>query len=206
MKPKINLDLKRKSVPQLIELGNHIVASMTGNANFPTPHPALAAVTTAITTLQNADTAALGGGAALKSVMHQKQEVLNQLLTQLALYVEGIVNDPSVADANKEVMILSSGMQMKTLTHPQHHVFGVKHGSVSGSIDLRAEGIERGMHNWEYAMEPSMANGWHLAPATMQAHTTINGLTVGAQYSFRHRAVTKEGEQDWGQPLSIVVV
>ena len=205
MKAKTNLDLKSKTVPQLIEFANHVVAAMTGNVNFPNPHPTLASMTAAIAALQTADTNAQGAGPTQTSILHQKEETVRTMLTQLALYVEGIVNDPSVADAMREGMILSAGMQVRAVAHPQKHHFAVKHGAVSGSVDLTAQGITHGFHNWEYILEPAASNQWVSAPSTTQAHTVVTGLQPGSTYSFRHRAVTKDGESDWEQVLTIIV-
>ncbi|MBK5285663.1 MAG: hypothetical protein JJE25_09695, partial [Bacteroidia bacterium] len=38
---EVKLGLSRKTVPQKTEFGNHVVDSMTGNANFTTPNPPL---------------------------------------------------------------------------------------------------------------------------------------------------------------------
>jgi len=42
-------------------------------------------------------------------------------------------------------------------------------------------------------------------PSTLQAKTTLSGLTPGATVMFRSRGVTLTGEGDWSQPTSIVV-
>jgi hypothetical protein len=42
-------------------------------------------------------------------------------------------------------------------------------------------------------------------PTTVQAKTTVTGLQVGTSPQFRSRAVTRSGEGDWTQPLSITI-
>jgi hypothetical protein len=44
-----------------------------------------------------------------------------------------------------------------------------------------------------------------VAPVTLQAKTTIMGLTPGATVTFRYRGVTKTGEGDWSQLITFIV-
>jgi hypothetical protein len=43
------------------------------------------------------------------------------------------------------------------------------------------------------------------APVTLQAKTTVAGLTAGTTVQFRYRPVTKAGEGNWTQPVSLLV-
>ena len=49
------------------------------------------------------------------------------------------------------------------------------------------------------------AKTWVTAPSTIQAKTTIPGLTPGSTMQFKYRAVTKTGEGDWSQAVSLIV-
>jgi hypothetical protein len=40
---------------------------------------------------------------------------------------------------------------------------------------------------------------------TLETQTIVSGLTPGATVTFRYRPVTKTGEKDWSQPVSIIV-
>jgi hypothetical protein len=46
---------------------------------------------------------------------------------------------------------------------------------------------------------------WISLPSSLQAKTTISGLTPLTTVMVRHCAVTKAGPQDWSQPISAVV-
>jgi hypothetical protein len=46
---------------------------------------------------------------------------------------------------------------------------------------------------------------WISVPSTLQAKTTVSGMTPGATALFRYRAVTKTGEGDWSQPTALLV-
>ncbi len=52
---KIRLNFSRLPVPQKIAKAQQIVTAITGNANFPTPSPVLANITTAVTELAAAE-------------------------------------------------------------------------------------------------------------------------------------------------------
>jgi DNA-directed RNA polymerase specialized sigma24 family protein len=46
---------------------------------------------------------------------------------------------------------------------------------------------------------------WVAAPSTLQAKTNVYGFAPGATVLFRFRPVTKAGEGDWSQPVSLIV-
>jgi hypothetical protein len=46
---------------------------------------------------------------------------------------------------------------------------------------------------------------WISSPGTLQAKTTIAGLTPTANVQFRYRALTRTGEGDWSQPVALVI-
>ena len=43
------------------------------------------------------------------------------------------------------------------------------------------------------------------APSTLQAKTTVTGLTAGTTVAFRFKSVVKAGESDWSPPVAILV-
>ena len=67
-------------VPALITYAQGILKGMTGNASFPTPSPTLTEVSTALTTLQSAETAAL---ARTKGAVATRNEAKTALVSRL---------------------------------------------------------------------------------------------------------------------------
>ena len=61
----------------------------------------------------------------------------------------------------------------------------------------------RSAYLWEYSLDGGKT--WIAAPATLQAKTTIAGLTPGATVQFRYQPVSKTGEGDWSQIVSFLV-
>jgi hypothetical protein len=82
--------------------------------------------------------------------------------------------------------------------------FTAEPGDVSGTVKVTAQNAgQRTCYVWQYSADSGKT--WVGAPQTMQAHTTIPGLTPGSTVSLRYRTVTKTGESDWSQPTSIIV-
>lgn len=203
----VKFSSNRMSVAQLIEYSNHMVASMTGNPTFPQPHPTLAAITAAINALVSAQNAALSGGPAQTSLMHEKKDALIALLKLEVNYVETVANDPAVTDESRATIVLSAGMEVaQTPTH-QPRTFEVKPGQLSGSVELRAPGIRgNGSHVWEYVLEPAASNVWLQGGITTKAELELSNLQPGSKYSFRHRVVTPKEQGEWDNPITIMVV
>jgi hypothetical protein len=95
---------------------------------------------------------------------------------------------------------------MKVRKTPVHkpRVFAAVQGSVSGSVKLVAPFAgPRSAYDWQWSTDGGKT--WQLAPSTVQARTSMIGLTPGSTVLFRYRAVTKAGESDWSEPTSFIV-
>ncbi len=106
---KIRLNLRSLTIPQKVAKAQQIVTSLTGNVSFPTPSPALANITSAANELKTAadDVQAVTQTRKEKvSIQNSREDTLDQLLTQLAGYVESVAG-------NNEQMILSAGMDVR---------------------------------------------------------------------------------------------
>ena len=83
-------------------------------------------------------------------------------------------------------------------------VFAAKAGALSGTANLVAASAgRRASYEWEYSTDGGKT--WVFAPPTLQAKTTVSGLTPGATVQFRYRPVTKTGEADWSAPVPLIV-
>jgi hypothetical protein len=199
-KPVAALMLPRR-IQQLIAYARAIVAAMTGNAAFPTPAPTLAAVTAAIDALANAETTALTRAKGAAAVRNEKLTALVALLRQLVRYVQNVAD---VSAENGTSIIESAGMSVKKAAVRKPRVFGAATGPVSGSAKLVAPSSgQRASYEWQYSVDGGKT--WVVAPVTLQAKTTILGLTPGATVTFRYRGVTKTGEGDWSQLITFIV-
>ena len=190
-----------KPVGTLVTYAQGIVKGMTNNASFPSPVPALATVTSAINDLSAAETTALGRAKGAVATRNEKRTVLVALLEQLRAYVQ------SVADATPEngaSIIQSAGLAVRKAPTHAARTFIAKAGAVSGTVKLYAVSVgHRSAYRWEYSVDGGKT--WVEAPVSLQAKTTISGLTPGQTVQFRYQPVSKTGPGDWSQTVSLIV-
>jgi hypothetical protein len=207
--PTINTSIHRATVSlklpakvaDFIAYATGVVHAMTSNPAFPTPVPALSALSTAVSDLQAAETLALTKAKGAVAARNDKRAVVVSLLQQLRGYVQ------AVADATPEngtTIIQSAGIAVRKVPVRPTRVFAAKPGPVSGSAKLTATiAARRASYDWEYSTDGGKT--WVSTPSSLQAKTTVTGLPVGTSVLFRYRAVTKTGEGDWSQGLSLLV-
>ena len=189
-----------KRINLLITYADNVVTRMTGNASFPSPSPALATVSAAITDLQNAETATLARTKGAAATRNAKRAALVSLLQQLRTYVQTIVDGN---EENAPAMIQSLGMAVKKTATRKPRVFAALAGAVSGTVKLVAPSAgARSSYEWQYSTD---GKTWIALASTIQAKTTMTGQTAGAVLQFRYRPVTKTGEGNWSQTVQLIV-
>jgi hypothetical protein len=188
-------------VPALLAVTHAILTAMTDNPSFPSPTPPLAAVSSALAELSDAEVATRTRTRGTVAARNAKRASLVTLLVQLKAYVQGVADaDPEHADARIE----SAGMYVKKNTAPAKPVFQVKPGAVSGSVRVAARSAgDRASYQW--AWSPDGGTSWRPARATLQATTVFAGLPAGSTCSFRYRTVTTRGGTDWSEALTVLV-
>jgi hypothetical protein len=188
-------------VPALITVARAIVQSLTGNAAFPTTDPPLTTVTAAINDLETAETATQSKVRGAAATRNLKRTTLLTLLHQIKADVQ------QVADASPEqatTLIQGAGLSVKKTAVRAPRVFDAKPGAVSGEVELvAASAARRASYEWETSTDGGKT--WQMSPSTLQAKTTVSGLVPGSNMMFRYRPVTKTGEADWSQPVSLIV-
>jgi hypothetical protein len=191
------LDLP-KTIAALIAYAKAIVLKMTGNANFPTPTPTLAAVTAAITAFE-----AVGASmATTKGLVGQsaaKRKALVALLKQLRDYVRVVAEaDPD----NAAAIVESAGMRLKNIAARIKAPFTVTQG-VSGSVIANVKSAGRpATYYWSYSLDQKT---WISAPESIKSKVTISGLTPGQTYYFRYHTLTRKGVSDVSQVVNFLV-
>lgn len=201
---RIKLNLRRFAIPDKIAKAQQIVKALTGNTDFPTPIPPLTIVTTAINDLNFASAALQAARQDVKtktSDQSQKEDVLDQLITQLAAYVE------SVAGTNDK-LIHSAGMDTKSSpgasTIPgQPQALSAGAGKHDSEIDLSWDPVS-GAKSYiiEMSLDPPTATSWTHAGVSTKASKTISGLISGTRYWFRVAAVGSSGQSGWSDPAT----
>ncbi|MDD5570971.1 MAG: fibronectin type III domain-containing protein [Bacteroidales bacterium] len=198
---KVLLDFVRLSVPAKVEFGRNTVTKMGAAGVFPTPDVTYAILTTACNNLETAFNNAQGGGKHKTALLHQAEKEWDRLMHIQATYVDRI-------SAGNEATVLSAGF------HPSHQPiprmkddFSVVHGEQTGVVVLKCKAIRgRVAWVWEYCEDPVPAeDGWKKAGTSLQSIFEMSDLKPFTRYWFRVACVLKEGQQDWKEPVSIIV-
>jgi hypothetical protein len=198
-KAKVKLDLSHKTVDNKIESARTYVISMTGNANFPSPNPALSIISSATNDLETANAAAKDGGKSKVAAMYVKEKILDDLITQLGHYVEATAN----GDAS---VILSSGMKVKnantsTLAPQTPEKLTATASTTEGEVKLSWK-ISKGTKVYvvEQNNDATLAtNNWVQVDMVTKTKITLTGLNSGQKYAFRVYAVGSGGKSAYSQ-------
>jgi hypothetical protein len=202
---KVRLNLGNRSIPHKIGNARQIVIALTGNASFATPSPSLASITAATNALSTAYADAQAARQAAKEAtvaQNQKEDALDQLLIQLAAYVESVAGDD-------EQIVLSAGMDMRAAATPatdppgQPQALTPTAGDRDGEIDLSWDTIT-GAKSYviDKSLDPVTATSWSHAGVSTKTNFTAQGLTSGTRYWFRVAVVNNNGQSGWSDPAT----
>ncbi len=201
---KVKLSLRDLTVPQKVQFLRQVVTAMTGNANFATPSPTLASITTKTDDLETKfnDAQAARLTAQQKTALQDTAErAADAAVTQLASYVD----NTTAGDAAK---IQSAGMEVRatpapvgTLPAPAGLVATI--GDLDGEIDLDWDSV-RGATSYvmQRSVDPPTATSWQSAGVVTKSKGSVTGLTSGTKYWFRAAAVGAAGQGAWSNPAT----
>jgi hypothetical protein len=196
---RVNLGFAGYPDSSLDEFTKNIIASLTGNASFPTPPITLADLGAQETAFANALAAAAQGGTQLTAVKNAARATLVTALRKVAAYVQSI--------ASQDVaMLLSSGFLVNSTSKTQTpldtpNIVQIDNG-MSTQLIVRLQGVDNAR-----AYEVQVKNGtggWVPAGVFTQARGIVVGsLTPGNTYSVQARGVGgSTGYSDWSDPVS----
>lgn len=188
-------------VPALISRAKGIVQAMTGNASFPSPNAALADVIATLAALEDAESSSYVRTRGAVANRNEKRNALVVSLSHLKAYVQ------TVADANADTaasVIQTAGFDVARWSRSYARLFSAKPGAVSGVVILTAKkAAKMAAYHWQYSTDEGKT--WTDAGITLQAKTSVSGLTHGTMASFRYRPVTRAGMGDFSDATSLVV-
>jgi hypothetical protein len=207
-KPKVKkvqsaLGLAHLSVPQMLANAQHYVQQMTGNANFPSPTPTLASITTQIGVLTNAYNLSLTRVKGSVETMHLEEKILHSMLTPLAAYVEGIANADPV---NAVKIFLSSGMPQKRTAVHNPKTFTVVNGKLKGSVVINSKATRGATYIYQMTTDQTNAGSWVTIYSAGKVKFTKLGLTSGTKYYFRMAQAIKGVQGNFGDVLELLVL
>ena len=188
-------------VPLLCKTGHSVVAQMTGSAFFTGATAQITSASnllTALDTTERATKTRAPGSVPARNAAKRAAVAALQILTGI-VQVQADAN-PEQADA----IITSAGMSVKKAPVRTPVTFLAKWGPVSGSVILVAKAAgTRASYDWEWSADAGKT--WTQVLSTLRCKTTIVGLPVASNLSFRYRAVTKAGTGDWSQVVTLLV-
>ena len=200
---KIDVVLKKpRAVNDIISLAQAIEAAMSANATtFPSPTPTMVKYSSDINALVAAQTVALTRAKGAVQTRDAKLAVVVTDMSQLRGYVEAVAEANPV---NASAIANSAGMDLRKPTVRSKNDVNVKQAALSGSAIVTAKvgTLKRSSHEWQYSTDGGKT--WLAATATLQAKTTITGLTPATTVLFRTRAITERPTM-WTDPASLLV-
>lgn len=186
--PRLKTDFTRLTDSQMEIKAQGIVSAMTGNAFFPAPQPALAAVSDAITDYSTALSRAQTGDRIQIALKKDKREALEQLLARLSSYV-------TLTAGSDEAAMVSSGFDLAKepgnklpIEAPENFLvhFGTNSGEMVSSVN-RVIGARAYVH--EYTPDPVAPNSEWNKQFSTRCKFTFTGLVPGQKYWFRVAAI-----------------
>lgn len=196
------LKLNGLAAAKVIKIVNAIVTKMTGNVNFTTPNPTLPSITTQVgvvsTALSNAT------NKPTRAVLAVQLRLLMLMMTTLRAYVQTVAN---VNAETAEAVVLSSGMDVKKITPRQKRIFNVVNTLISGTVKAGCPKVKGGRaYAFQYTSTPEDPKSMISAGILPAAECTVEDLVSGTEYTFYYASITKTGQSDWSDGISIVVM
>jgi len=176
--------------------------AMLNNPNFPSPTPTLASFATDIAALENAETKAATKAKGSAALRNAKRKKVRDTLNHLRDYVQSVA-ETQATPAEATAIIASALMSVRKPTSRQKSALSAKNAGTSGSVVVEARAVARqATYYWEYSLDQKT---WTIVPETMTSKITLTGLTSAQTYYFRFRALTRAGQRDYSQVVSLLV-
>lgn len=181
-----------------------IISSLTGNANFPTPTPTLAALQTALDAFSEALVKAGTGNRVDIAIKNEAREVLIDLMRSLCTYVNFTAN-------GERSILLSSGFSISKerepviITKPQN--LKVENGLSSGELLVSVSSVKgASAYLHEYTTDATLAPAGWVSNATTTSKALLNNLQPGTMYYCRVGAVGANGQLVYSDAVSRMVI
>lgn len=201
---KVKLNFRGLPIPEKLVRAQQIITAMTGNANFTSPHPALAQVTTATNDLDAAYAAALAArqeARTLTNVVNTEEYAFDGLFSQLASYVESVSGGDEAKIQSSGMDIRSQGTNLGELSPPE--ALNASQGDHQGEIDLQWDKVERARsYVIERSTDPVTDTSWQHAAVSTRSSVTVEDLTSATKYWFRVAAVGSNSQSGWSNPAT----
>ncbi|QQS30752.1 MAG: fibronectin type III domain-containing protein [Sphingobacteriales bacterium] len=202
IKFKVKKDFSDKTDLELIFRTDEVISGLTGNPDYPTPDPTVAALTGFRNDFNNAMVAAANGGTTLTTVKYQKRTVLITALQREANYVE-------FNGLNSDLIMLSSGFEVySSVKSPapasvSPFIEKVTDAALSGSLILQTNSVKYAVvYELRYTEdEYGPTARWNYLVVQTKTKFVVSGLTPGKNYWFQARTISTKGPSEWSDPF-----
>jgi hypothetical protein len=203
---QVELNLKDLSAPELVAIGNRLIAGLEGNPHFPAPALPLDELKRKLAALDEAN-----------EVYRQERLRLTELKTQRETMIDGVrkalnaeaayVQEASGGDAKK---IISANLCAERTWNfwpfgslAQVVELSSSIGEQPGEIDLVWDRV-RGADGYEVECTSDLAGEgpWTQCAVASESRVKLKGLDGHRRYWFRVRAIGEKGEGDWSDPVT----
>lgn len=194
---KLAANLAGLDASALLIFARTILQALTNNSNFTNPYPTLGDLSEAIDALDRALTSSNKS----KVLINEAAAELQSVLLTLKAYVQR-------ESKGDEAVAISSGFALAASTNShQPQTFQVKQNSLSGTVDLECPFAgNKAAYVWEVTPDPINSNAWKQFKISNSTSTSLSGLTAGTKYWFRVKAIVKDKEQAYLDPLMLHVI
>lgn len=181
-----------------------IISSLTGNASYPAPDPSLAAVTAAADAFTEALVKAGSGNRSDIAEKNARREELNNLLRNLADYVN------FCAKGDRSILLTSGysitrDPQTTVITKPENPE--VINGNNSGELLVKVKGVKGAKaYMFEYTTDETQATQSWYSTSTSTSKFVFNNLTPGQKYFCRVGAVGPYGQLVYSDAIARIVI
>jgi hypothetical protein len=193
------------TLPAQIQYGRRLIAGFTGNPNFPTPNPTVAALTAATDALEAAYNDARAARLTAKTktqLQDEKMAAFGETVSLLASYVDN-------ASGGDATVIESSGFAVRATPSPV--------GPLPAPSDVQATASAHPGHaelRWRsvygakaYNIERAEGGAelvWKYMATTTKREASVNSMVSGKTYWHRVAAVGAAGQSAWSDPVPMV--
>lgn len=191
------LKLDSLKLNEKIVLCQEVETKLTGNANVPTPNPAIAALTakrTATIAKRDALVAARATVTQLEGELATLEGELGDLLTTEAATCYSACNGNKDKMLTTGIPIKGAGSPIGPMGQPQN--LAARGGDMEGSVDLNWE-PEKGASTYTGQKSTSPTGPWESCYVGTKSGCSVDGLTSGTLYYFRVNAVGSKGPGPW---------
>lgn len=176
-----------------------ILAEMTGNANFPTPDPTLASLTTLANAFEQAINNAYAGGSYDRSVRDSKKEELIDAMHNLSAYVLYTAKGDRLIAESSGFTISKDPAPQPPIEKPEG--LSLTDGANAGELLLTFKRVY-GAKSYKYqlSIDPSDETKWVSSYGTVRK-SVFSGLESGKKYYVRVAALGTNGQIVYSDPV-----